>query len=153
MKNLILIFVSVLSFAFTNSLFAQPMSKNEVPKTDVVSEVDSEEEEILTSFKATRTEKKVIRKIKKYVTPKILKGERHTAALEGKKVKVQLSLDKNGAIRNLQIVEGFEESLDQRVLDFIKKYDEKHKLADSNLNQPSIIQMEIDLVSKKRYMN
>ena len=153
MKNLILIFASILSFAFANTINAQPINKDEAPETTTVTSVDSEDEEILMDYKATRTEKKVIRKIRKYVTPKLLKGVRHTAALEGKKVKVQLSLDKNGNIRNLQVVEGFEETLDQRVLDFIRKYDEKNSLADSNLDQPTIIQMEIDLVSKKRYMN
>lgn len=152
MKNLILIFTAMLSLIFSNALSAQPINKETTSDVELTSNNNGEEEAILTNFKATKTEKKVIKKVRKYVTPKILKGVKHTAALEGKTVTVQMSLNQDGSIRNLQVVEGFESTLDERVIALIRKYDSVKPLVNSKLDRPTIIQMEIPLVGKKRYM-
>ena len=95
----------------------------------------------------------MIRKMKKYVTPKIIAKGTRTTALQGKTVTVQLSLDHNGAITNLQVVKGFEDSLDAKVLKYIREYDAENPLANSKLDKPTIIQLEVPLVNKTQYMN
>lgn len=152
MKNLLIAIISVLALTFSNTIFAQPMDKN-VPEMEKVNDTNAEEFAILENFKATKTQKRVIKKMKRYVTPKVMAGKRNTAALEGKKVRVQLTLDTNGNIANMQIVKGFEESLDARVLKFIKEYDSKKPLANSKLDKPTTIQFNVNLVGKKQYMN
>lgn len=153
MKNLILAFASVLAFTFSNSLYAQPSNQKDMTDTETAKGSSSEDVAVLTNFKANKTQKRVIRKIKKYVTPKIIAKGVRTTALQGKTVTVQLSLDQNGNISNLQVVKGFEDSLDAKVLKYIKEYDAKKPLAESKLAKPTVIQMEIPLVGKQQYMN
>ena len=153
MKNLILAFASILAFTFSNDLYAQPANQKEMTDTETAKGASVEEVAVLTNFKANKTQKRVIRKIKKYVTPKIIAKGVRTTALQGKTVTVQLSLDQNGNISNLQVVKGFEDSLDAKVLKYIKEYDAKKPLAESKLAKPTVIQMEIPLVGKQQYMN
>ena len=151
MKNLIIAFASILALTFSTQTFAQPANDDTVASIDKVTPSDSEVA-ILQDFKANKVQKKVIKKVRKYVTPRVL-GGRKGNALEGKTVKVQLSFNQNGDISNMQIVNGFEESIDARVLNFIKEYDAKKPFSETDIQFPSVIQMEIPLVGKKRYMN
>jgi len=153
MKNLILVFASIFALTFSTSLSAQPSNKKEMASAEKTTTVAIEDVAILQNFKANRTQKKVIRKIKKYVTPKIIAKGKRTTALQGKTVTVQLSLDQNGAITNLQIVKGFEDSLDAKVLKYIKEYDSKKPLAESKLEKPATIQLEVPLVGRQQYMH
>ncbi len=153
MKSLIIAAASIMAFTFSTSLNAQMAKNNDLAVTETTKGSASEEVAILQDFKANKTQKKVIKKIKKYVTPRMFAKGVRTTALKGKTVTVQLSLDANGAITNMQIVKGFEESLDAKVMEFIKEYDSKNPLANSNLERPAIIQVEVPLVGKTQYMN
>jgi outer membrane biosynthesis protein TonB len=153
MKNFILAVASIAALLLTTTLSAQPSNKEKLTTEETTVSSSSEEVAVLQSFKANKTQRRVIRKMKKYVTPKIIARGTRTTALEGKKVTVQLSLDTNGAITNLQIVKGFEESLDAKVLKYIRAYDAENPLANSNLEKPTTIQIEVPLVGKASYMN
>lgn len=154
MKNLFLVFTLILAFAFTNNLNAQPTNTdNEVSEKGETKKMDSEEFAILQNYKATRTERKVIRKVKKYVTPRLFPKGTRTTALAGKTVTVQLSLDRNGAITNIQVIKGFEESIDAKVMKYVREYNENNPLADSKLERPATIQLEIPLAGRLQYMN
>jgi hypothetical protein len=115
--------------------------------------MDSEEVAILQNFKATRTERKVIKKVKKYVTPRLFAKGTRTTALVGKTVTVQLSLDQNGAITNMQVVKGFEDSIDAKVMKYVREYDANNPFAASKLERPVTIQLEIPLAGRLQYMN
>ena len=69
MKNLVIILLAVFSFAISNDTNAQQMASADVSS---YSKTTTGEVEILTNFKATKDQKKVIKKIQKYVTPRIL---------------------------------------------------------------------------------
>ncbi|MEM6964436.1 MAG: hypothetical protein AAF573_06700 [Bacteroidota bacterium] len=153
MKNLIITFVTVCTLFTTNQLFAQPAADNTLASTSTTSATYAEDIAVLENFKANKTQKKVIKKVKRYVSPRVIEKGVRTDALAGKKVTVQLSLNTNGTISNLQIVEGFEETIDARVLALIKEYDAKNPLAASKLDKPTTIQLEIPIVGKKQYMN
>ena len=153
MKNLILAIASIFALSFATAVNAQPANVEKLVTEEATASTSSEEVAVLQKFKANKTQKRVIRKMKKFVTPKIIAKGVRTTALQGKKVTVQLSLDKNGAITNLQIVKGFEESLDAKVLKYIREYDAENPLANSNLEKPTTIQLEVPLVGKTRYMN
>lgn len=153
MKNLILAVASIFALSFATAVNAQPANIEKLTTEETTASSSSEEVAVLQNFKANRTERRVIKKMKKYVTPKIIAKGKRTTALQGKKVTIQLSLDKNGAITNLQIVKGFEDSLDAKVLKYIREYDAKNPLANSNLEKPTTIQLEIPLVGKVQYMN
>jgi hypothetical protein len=153
MKGLIITLVSIMAFTFSTSLNAQMAKSSELVAIEKTNDSASEEVAILQDFKANKTQRRVIKKIKKYVTPKMFAKGVRTTALEGKTVTVQLSLDANGAITNMQIVKGFEDSLDAKVMKFIKEYDSKNPLANSKLDRPAIIQVEVPLVGRMQYMN
>ncbi|MDG1433720.1 MAG: energy transducer TonB [Saprospiraceae bacterium] len=151
MKNLVFAFASFFTFIFASSINAQTSNIEKLTLEE--KESSSEEFAVLENFKANKSQRKVIRKMKKYVTPKIIEKGKRTTALQDKMVTVQLSLGKDGEITNLQIVKGFEESLDAKVLKYIREYDAKNPLANSNLERPTTIQLEVPLVGKTRYMN
>lgn len=153
MKNLFIAAVTIFVLSFATSVNAQPSNMEQLKVEETTVNSSSEEVAVLQNFKANRTQRRVIRKMKNYVTPKIIERGVRTTALQGKKVTVQLSLDQNGAITNLQIVKGFEESLDAKVLKFIREYDAKNPLANSNLKKPTTIQLQVPLVNKTQYMN
>ncbi|MFK8008603.1 MAG: hypothetical protein AB8H03_19750 [Saprospiraceae bacterium] len=153
MKNLILAVTSIFIFSFTTAVNAQPSNIDKLKVEETTVSSSSEEVAVLQNFKANRTQRRVIRKMKNYVTPKIIARGVRTTALQGKKVTVQLSLDQNGAITNLQIVKGFEDSLDAKVLKYIREYDANNPLANSKLDKPTIIQLEVPLVNNIQYMN
>ncbi|MFK7775294.1 MAG: energy transducer TonB [Saprospiraceae bacterium] len=152
MKNLILAFTSIFILSFATAVNAQPANVEKLITEETAVTSSSEEVAVLQNFKANKTQRRVIRKMKKYVTPRIIAKGTRTTALQGKKVTVQLSLDKNGAITNLQIVKGFEDSLDAKVLKYIREYDAENPLANSNLEKPTTIQLEVPLVGKTQYM-
>ncbi len=154
MKNLFLVFTLISAFAFTNNLNAHPTNTdNDINKVEEVKKMNSEEVAIVQNFKATKTERRVIKKVKKYVTPRLFAKGTRVTALVGKTVTVQLSLDNNGAITNMQIVKGFEDSLDAKVMKSIRDYDATNPLASSKLERPATIQLEIPLAGKLQYMN
>lgn len=110
--------------------------------------------EILTNFKATRVQKKVIKKVKKYVTPRVLKGRRvRTDVLEGKTVTIQMHIDANGNIGNFAIVKGIEPKLDNIVVSLIKEYDTVKPFSTTSIAKPATIQLEIAVVAKKYSIN
>ncbi len=152
MKSLIIALISVLAISLSTSLNAQPSNNNDVASAEKTTSISSEEVAILQNFKANKTQRREIRRIKKYVTPKIIAKGVRTTALVGKTVTVQLSLDTNGAITNMQIVKGFEDSLDAKVMEYIKEYDSKNPLANSKLDRPAVIQLEVPLVGRTPYM-
>lgn len=153
MKNLIITIVTISALFLSNQLFAQPAGDNTLASVEEVTANYSEDVALLQNFKANKTQKRVIKKVKKYVSPKVIERGVRTSALEGKTVTVQLSLNTNGAISNMQIVKGFEETIDAKVLNLIKEYDAKNPLADSKLEKPTTIQLKIPIVGKKQYMN
>jgi len=153
MKNLFITIALIFAFLFTTAVNAQPANIDKLTNAAATANSSSEEFAVLQNFKANKTQRKVIRKMKKFVTPNIIEKGKRTTALQGKKVTVQLSLDTNGAISNLQIVKGFEESLDAKILKYIRAYDAENPLARSKLDKPTTIQLEIPLVGKTRYMN
>ena len=65
MKNLILAFASILAFTFSNDLYAQPANQKEMTDMETAKGASAEEVAVLTNFKANKTQKRVIRKIKK----------------------------------------------------------------------------------------
>lgn len=153
MKNLSsLLFVVICLFA-NNLLNAQELAGQYSP-TDAapkVVKIPANDVEILTNFKATKEQKKVINKIKKYVSPRVLGRSVQTAALEGKTVKLQMSLDAQGQIGYIVVVDGIEPKLNERVISLVEEYNENNPLVGSGLENPTVIQMEIPIVSNKYY--
>ena len=110
--------------------------------------------EIISNFKATKAQKKGIKKVKKYVTPRIL-GKRKTRVpfLEGKTITIQMHIDVDGNVGNFAIVKGIKPKLDNRVISLIKKYDTIHSFSASSIDKPVTIQIEFDVLTKKYYTN
>ncbi len=148
MKNLIFALVSLFAFSVTN-IDAQSIQRQ---VNNTMTE-DNGEFEILKEYKATKQEKKVIAKIQKYVTPRIFAGVKHTAAFEGKSVKVQVNFDDKGAISNIAMVNGEMPDLDEKVISLIREYDQKNPIAATNIDKPSAIQLNIALVGKRYFIN
>lgn len=146
MKNFVILLVSIFTFATAFNSTAQSMQTATETNTLTTNPGDFE---ILTNFKATKEQKRVIKKIKKYVSPRILGGAKYTTALEGKTVKVQMNFDDNGNIANVMVLENELIGADQKVIDLIKEYDAKYPIATSDIEKPSAIQLDIDLVAKK----
>ena len=96
MKNLVFAFASFFTFIFASSINAQTSNIEKLTLEE--KESSSEEFAVLENFKANKSQRKVIRKMKKYVTPKIIEKGKRTTALQDKMVTVQLSLGKDGEI-------------------------------------------------------
>ncbi|MEO1259626.1 MAG: hypothetical protein AAFZ15_12555 [Bacteroidota bacterium] len=144
MKNLICLLFLALTFSFATSLNAQEYSAVNVKN-------NGGDVEILENFKATKDQKKVIKKIQKYVGPKVLDRGVNGDAFQGKAVKVQMGLDANGGIDYLVVVEGLGPKLDEKVVNLIKEYTETKSLASSGMATPAVIQMDIPVVMNSYY--
>ncbi len=154
MKKVTLLFVCLVSFATTTFLNAQSVaytSTSTETTTYSSTDADPEKVEILTNFKATKKQKKAIKKIKKYVTPRIIGRTNHTDALAGKKVKVQVNFSAKGNISAITIVDGMGEKIDAKVASLIKEYDQKQSIGTS-IGDMTPIQMDIPLVNAQYFV-
>lgn len=154
MKKVTLFVICLMSFATTTFLNAQSVayaSTSTETTTYSSTDADPEKVEILTNFKATKQQRKVIKKIKKYVTPRIIGRTNHTDALAGKKVKVQVNFSAKGSISAITIVDGMGEKIDARVSDLITEYDQKQSIG-SVIGDMTPIQMDIPLVSAQYFV-
>lgn len=140
MKNLAFVLIALFTFSFTTN--AQSLQSN----TDFV-KVDNGEVEILKEFKATKQQKKIIKKVRNYVTPRLLSDNPHASALEGKKAKIQVNFDNNGAVSEVTVIKSDVRGLDAKFESLIKEYVSKNPSTEMG----TVIQMEIPLVSKKYY--
>ena len=153
MKNSIPVLLLVLCFSVGNSINAQVVAeKFSSAKTEQKAVKTADHEvEILTNFKATKDQKKLINKIKSYVSPRILGRAANVDALVGKTVKLQVSLNPQGNIDYIVVVDGIGSKLDEKVIGLVEEYNEKKPFADSNIAKPAVIQIEIPVVSNKYY--
>jgi len=150
MKNLFCLFV-LLSFISFN-INAQTVAERSIAQATEIADANGDDKvEVLTSFKATKAQKKVINKVKKYVTPRVLNRKANVAALDGKTVKVQMKLDAQGAIAYLIVVDGISPKLDEKVVALVREYNEKKPFANSDLVRPAVVQMEIPVAGKRNY--
>ncbi len=159
MKKLTLLFAFLLTFSSTQLLTAQTdqvayastsqktMTTGQKSTTD-----DPRKVTVLTNFKATKQQKKVITKINRYVTPRILGRAKYTAGLAGKTVKAQINFDATGAIETITIVEGMGEKIDAKVAKLIRDYDQKQSIGKS-VGNATAIQLNVPLVGKKYFVN
>ena len=148
MKNLICLLFVALTFSSVSLLNAQDYTAVKVKQTATY---DGGDVEILKDFKATKDQKKVIKKIQKFVSPRVLDRSVNSEAFKGKAVKVQLSLDANGGIDHLVVVEGLGPKLDEKVVGLVKEYAETKSLVDAGMATPAVIQMDIPVVTNKYY--
>lgn len=138
MKNLLFSFVFLFAFSLSNNLKAQDVTNiNEV--------------EILTNFQASKKQKKLIKKIKKHVSYRFLKKNTRAEALMGKTVKVQININENGLISAISVIKGQGVKIDNRVVELIKAYDAEKPISNTNIEKPSILQLEIPLVVKQYF--
>jgi len=154
MKKVTLFVICLVSFATTTFLNAQSVayaSTSTETTTYSSTDADPEKIEILTNFKATKQQRKVIKKIKKYVTPRIIGRTNHTDALADKKVKVQVNFSAKGSISAITIVDGMGEKIDARVSDLITEYDQKQSIG-SAIGDMTPIQMDIPLVRAQYFV-
>ena len=148
MKNLLFSVIFLFAFGLSNDLKAQ----DAIPNNNFITETTSADEvKILTSFQASKQQKKLIKKIKKYVSSRFLKRNVRTEALMGKTVKVQINTDQNGLISAISIIEGQGVKIDKRVIELIKAYDAKQPIATSNIEKSSVLQLDVPLVSKRYF--
>jgi len=148
MKNLILVLVTMITFGLTNNGIAQSMQSTANYSATVS---DNGEVEILKEFKATKQQKRVIKKMKNYVTPRLLSDNPYRSALEGKSAKVQVNFDMKGAITEVTVIESDVQGLDENLERLIKEYDLKNPIAKSDMEKTEAIQLVIPLVGKKYY--
>jgi len=143
MKNLVFLLVSVftLSFGFANAQSLQSVSD--------FSTVENSDVEILKNFKANKQQKKVIKKIRNYVSPRLLSDNPYASALEGKKAKVQVNFDENGAVSEVTVIESDVRGLDAKFENLIKEFISDNPKVNSEIDRPGAIQLEIPLVAKK----
>jgi hypothetical protein len=85
------------------------------------------------------------------VTPRLLSGNPYSSALEGKKAKVQVNFDENGAVSAVTVIEADIRGLDENLERLIKEYDSKNPIAKTEMGRTEAIQLEIPVVSKKYY--
>jgi len=110
--------------------------------------------DIIPNFKATKAQKKHIKKVKKYVTPRILgKRKKRLPFLEGKTITIQMHIDADGNVGNFAIVKGIKTKIDNRVISLIKEYDTIHSFSVSSIEKPITIQIEFDVLTKQNYTN
>lgn len=148
MKNLTSYFLFFFVLLLASNLKAQTVaqSSNQASSTNLTT---SNEVKILTHFKATKRQKKLIRKVKKYVGVHFLGRNKQTKGLVGKTVKVQLNIGTDGTIETITVMEGQNPSIDNRVVDLVKKYDEQKPISASKIEKPAVIQLVIPLVGKQ----
>lgn len=154
MKNRIILFVVILSASFTTSIYAQPANDNYAVNkkmSDKMVADNDEEITLLTSFKATKAQKKEIKKIKSFVTPKVFTAKVNTATLQGKTVNLQMALDQAGAIKYIVVIDGIQPKIDERVVQLVKDYNNQNAFASSKIEKPSVVQMSIPVVGKAYY--
>lgn len=149
MKNLVFAFVAL--FAFTLNIGNAQSLQKQVKNIEIAT--DQGDVEIIKDFKATKQQKRVISKVKKYVTPRIFDRNVNTTAYAGKTVKVQVNFDANGAVSDITMVDGQTPQLDEKVINLIKEYDSNTPFANTNIEKPSVIQLDIDLVGAKYFIN
>ena len=148
MKNLFSILLVLGICYFGTTLSAQSMASVD---NLTANNPGKEKVQILEDFTATKTQKKVIKKVQKYVTPRVLGRNVRTAALDGKAVKLQMALNADGLIDYVVVVDGLGEKLDERVIKLVKEYNQKRPFATSDLEKPSVMQLEIPVTRKKQY--
>lgn len=155
MKKLTFLFALLLTIS-TQNLTAQTATMAYVATSQneavINTNTDPKKVEILTDFKATKKQKKAIRKINKYVTPRILGRVTHTAGLVGKTVKAQINFGTNGAIEAITIIDGMGEKIDAKVTKLIKEYDQKQAIGQA-VGNVTAIQLNVPLVNKKYFVN
>ena len=149
MKNLVIVLLTVFAISFSNTLSAQQLASIDAVEYTVA---DNNEVEILSNFKATKNQKKVIKQVKKYVTPRLFDNNANVGALEGKSVKLQINFDQAGAVSHITVVEGIASQLDNKVVDLVREFDNKTPFANTNIERPAAIQLDVDLVAKQQYM-
>lgn len=152
MKNLISNYIVFFILLFASNLMAQAtiIGNNQPSSTNLTT---SKEVKILSSFQATKQQKRVIRKIKKYVAVRFLGRKKNIAGLIGKTVKVQLNIEQNGTISAISVIEGQGLKINKRVVDLIRKYDKKKPIASTKIEKPAVIQLAISLVSKRYFLD
>lgn len=154
MKNLIILFVlSIFGYTSVNAQTASTNYKaiDQSTETKVNSSDNDDDVVLLNSFKPDRTQKKVISKVRSYVTPKVFTQKVNTAAFADKAVKLQMGLDQAGGIKYIVVVEGIEKSIDARVIELVKAYNAEKPFASSKLEKGAVVQMDIPVVTKKYY--
>ncbi len=149
MKNLLFSFVFLFAFSIANNLKAQDATSSNQFITESAS---GSEVTLLTNFKATKKQKKLIKKISKYVSYRFLKTETRAAALTGKTVNVQINTNNKGGISAISVIEGQSTKIDTRVIELIKAYDAQQPISKTNIAKPSILQLDIPLVVKQYYI-
>ena len=149
MKKLLFPFILLFAFSLSTTLQAQEAT----PSSNFIAESGSANEfEILTNYKASKKQKKLIKKIKKYVSYRFLKTRTRAEALMGKTVNVQINTDQNGLISAISVIEGQSTKIDTRVVELIKEYDVLQPLSKSNIEKSSVLQLNIPLVVKQYYI-
>lgn len=146
MKNLLLSILFLAAFGISIDTNAQEVI---TASNATVETTDANDVEILTNFKATKTQKKLIRKINKYVAAKFVTKDMRGAGLVGKTVKVQMNLDTNGQIAAISVIKGQHVSIDSRVIELIKAYDAAKPISNSEVAKPSVMQLNVPLVTKQ----
>lgn len=149
MKNFGIILLTVFAFVFSNTVNAQQLASADVTEYTTT---DNHEVEILTNFKATKNQKKVIKKVQKFVTPRLFDRNANVGALEGKTVKLQINFDQSGAVSNIAVVNGIAPQIDERVVSLVKEFDTTTPFASTNIERPTAIQLDVKLVAKEQYM-
>ena len=151
MKNLI--FILLLSLSANSFLNAQVVT-GEYSSTNTeegIVKLVNNEVEILKNFTATKDQKKVINKIKKYVSPKVLGRAANTSAMNGKSVLLQMGFSAQGDIEYIVVVEGIGPKIDEKVVNLVREYDAKKPIAQTDMAKPGVIQLDIPLTSNKYY--
>ncbi len=148
MKNVLFSFIFLFAFSLSNSLKAQ----DAIPSNLTAEAISANGVEILTNFKASKKQKKLIKKIKKYVSYRFLKTETNAEALSGKTVNVQINTDNQGLISAISVIEGQSAKIDTRVIELIKTYNAMKPISKANIAKPSVLQLDIPLVVKQYYI-
>ena len=142
MKNFVFALVSL--FVFSSAINAQSLQS-----TNDLIIIETGDVEILKEFKATKEQKKVIKKIKRYVSPRLLSDNPYAEALEGKTAKIQVNFDAQGNVSNVTVIESDVDGLDARFEKLVKEYNSKNPVTNAGVEGPTAIQLDIPLVAKK----
>ena len=63
----------------------------------------------------------------------------------------QINIDENGLISAISVIKGQGVKIDNRVVELIKAYDAEKPISNTNIEKPSILQLEIPLVVKQYF--